>query len=123
MQLYLGASTTEHIAIDIRTLLVKGFRNLVAGEDDELATAYSHFHKMVDQENSAVRMAILTGVEQLKQEGSATNADVKGGLVVAERIEQNTKTVMNSTGRVDQYLESKAPFRFKFLHSSISYDS
>jgi hypothetical protein len=123
VHLYVGALATEHIAIDKHTLSVKGFRNLVAGEDDELTAAYAQFHKMVDQENGAVRMAILAGVEQLKQEGSSTHADVKEGLVLAGRIEQNTKTILTNTGRVDQYLESKTFFRFKFLHSNISYDS
>src|SRR5258707_164785 len=90
--------------------LVKGFQNLVKGEDDELNAAYGHFHKMVNQEEGAVRNAILAGVEQLKKEGRATHADVKVGLAMSGRTEQNTETIMNSTGRIDQHLESRTCF-------------
>ena len=72
--------------------LVKGFQNLVAGEDNELTAAYAHFRKMVEQGKSAIGMAILAGVEQLKQEGSATHADVKEGLVMGGHIEQKLES-------------------------------
>jgi tellurite resistance protein len=79
----------------VRALLVKGFRNL-SGQDSELKDAYERFHKMVDQENGAVRNATLRGVEQLKKEAGATHADVKLALATADRTEQNTKTVLQS---------------------------
>jgi hypothetical protein len=85
--------------------LVKAVQNLVTGEDDELSAAYAHFHKMVDQETGAVRNATLAGVEQLKKDGTATHADVKLGLVIANRNEQNTETIMITTSRMDENLE------------------
>lgn len=72
---------------------------MVRGEDDELTTAIAQFHKMVDQENRAVSNATLAGV-------GATHADVKVGLAIAGRTERNTETIITSTGRMDQYIES-----------------
>ena len=45
---------------------MKAFRNLLAGEDSELQAAYEHFHKMVEQEQDAVRNATLVGVGSLQ---------------------------------------------------------
>jgi hypothetical protein len=87
---------------------VKGFRNLVKGEDDELSTANARFHTMVYQEEAAVRNATLVGVEQLKKEGSAMHADVKVGLALAESTEQNTKNIVDSTGRINQHLKGSS---------------
>lgn len=87
--------------------LVKAFRNLVSGEDDELTSAYAHFHKMVEQEQGAIRNATLAAVEQLKKETSAMHTDVKVGLATTKRTDGNTKTLMASTGRMHKYLESK----------------
>ena len=86
---------------------MKAFRNLVSGEDDELTTAYSHFHKMVEQEQGAIRNATLAAVEQLKTKTSAMHTDVRIGLATTKRTDGNTKTLMASTGRIHGYLESK----------------
>ena len=93
---------------DINGFVVKAFRNLVSGEDDELATAYSHFHKMVEQEQGAIRNASLAAVEQLKQETGALHTDVKVALATTNRTDGNTKALMASTGRIHNYVESKA---------------
>lgn len=47
---------------------MKAFRNLISGEDDELTTAYSHFHKMVDQEGRMLANVTLISVQQLTEE-------------------------------------------------------
>ena len=86
---------------------MKAFRNLASGEDDELTTAYAHFHKMVEQEQGAIRNATLAAVEQLKKKTSAMHTDVKVGLATTTRTDGNTQTLMASTGRMHKYLESK----------------
>ncbi len=55
---------------DVDASLVKAFRNLVSGEDDELSTGYAHFHKMVDQEQGAVRNATLAAMGQLQKDST-----------------------------------------------------
>jgi hypothetical protein len=71
--------------------LVKAFRNLVSGEDDELTAAYAHFHKMVEQEQGAVRNATLAAIEQVKKETSSMRTDVS--VVLATHIYLESKTV------------------------------
>ena len=88
--------------------LVKAFRNLLSGEDDELSTAYAQFHKMVEQENGAIRNATLTAVEQLKKENSAVHTDIKTGLAALRITERNTEELINETGRMHTYLQSKS---------------
>ena len=90
---------------------MKAFRNLVSGEDDELTTAYAQFHKTIEQEAGAVRNVTLAAVEELKQKTSDMHADVMVGLATTKRTDENTKTLMASTGRMQQYLEGKNPFR------------
>ena len=70
-------------------LSVKAFRNLVSGEDDELRTAYAHFHKMVEQEQGVIRNATLAALEQLRKE-----------------TDQKNKILVASTERVNRHLES-----------------
>ncbi len=94
---------------------MKAFRNLVSGEDDELTTAYAHFHKMVEQEQGAVSNATLAAAEQLRKETSAMHTEVSVGLATAERTEGNTKTLMASTGRMHKCLESKTVSGRSFL--------
>jgi len=48
----------------MQSVLVKALRNLVSGEDVELASAYNDFHKMVEREQSMIAMLTLVeGVE------------------------------------------------------------
>ena len=94
-------------ATDIKVPLVKAFRNLVSGEDDELTTAYAHFHKMVEQEQGVVRNATLAVVEQVETKTSAVNADVKEVSATTKRTEGNTETLMAVSGRIHGCLESK----------------
>jgi hypothetical protein len=101
----------KHSATDINVSSVKALRNLVSGEDDELTTAYTHFHKMVEQEQGAVRNATLAAVEQLKRESTAMHVDVREGLAVTERTDLNTKTLIASTERMHGYLESMRVLR------------
>ena len=91
----------------MNVLLVKAFRSLVSGEDDELTTAYAHFHKMVEQEQGVTRNATLVAAEQLKKTASAMHADIRVGLATTERMDGNINTMMASTGRMHKYIESK----------------
>jgi hypothetical protein len=86
--------------------LVKAFRNLTSGEDDELATAYAHFHKMVQHEEGAIRNVTLAGVARLQKESTVIYADVREGLDIAGRTESNTQTLITRTERLQEYLES-----------------
>jgi len=85
---------------------VKAFRNLISGEDDELSTAYAHFHKMVEQEHGAVRNATLAAVRQLQKESTAMHAIVRENLAMTERTGLDTKTLAASTDHLQQILES-----------------
>ncbi|EPE36656.1 Ankyrin repeat-containing protein [Glarea lozoyensis ATCC 20868] len=86
--------------------IVKAFRNLTSGEDDELATAYAHFHKMVQHEHGAIRNVTLAGVGRLQKESTAIYAVVREGLDIAGRTDSNTQTLINRTERLEKYLES-----------------
>ncbi len=85
--------------------LAKAFRDL-SGEDDELSTAYAQFHKMVEQEQGAVRNATLAAVGQLQKESTAIHAVVREGLAITGRTDLNTKALMTSTEHLHRYLES-----------------
>jgi len=87
--------------------LVKAFRNLVSEKDDELTAAYAQFHKMVEQEQDAVRNATLAAIEQVKKKTSSMRTDVSVVLATTKRTEANIKTLVASTGRMHIYLESK----------------
>jgi hypothetical protein len=76
---------------------------LVSGEDDELTATIARFHKMVDQENLVVSNATLAKV-------GATHVDVKESLATAGRTEHNTETIITSTRRMDQHIESMVVF-------------
>ncbi len=102
----------RHSATDINVSLVKAFRNLISGEDDELSVAYAHFHKMVDQEQGAVRNATLAAVGQLQKESTAIHEVVREGLAITGRTDLNTKTLMASTELLHRYLESMNVLRF-----------
>lgn len=86
---------------------MKACRNLVSGTDDELTTAYAHFHKMVEQEQGVVRNATLAVVEQVETNTSAVNANIRVVSATTKRIEGNTETLMAVTGRIHGCLESK----------------
>ena len=86
---------------------MKAFRNLVSGEDDELTTAYAHFHKMVEQEQGVVRNATLAVAEQVETKTSAVNAHIKVVSATTKRTEGNTETLMAVTGRIHGCLEGK----------------
>lgn len=87
--------------------LVKAFRNLVSGEDDELTAAYAHFHKMVEQEQAVVGNATLAVVEQVERKTSAMNADIGVVSATTKRTDGNTETLVAVTGRIYGCLESK----------------
>lgn len=86
---------------------MKAFRNLVSGEDDELTTAYAHFHKMVEQEQRVVGNATLAVVEQVEKKTSAMNADIRVVSATTKRTDGKTETLMAVTGRIHGCLESK----------------
>ncbi|KAF4627731.1 hypothetical protein G7Y89_g10420 [Cudoniella acicularis] len=87
--------------------IVKAFRNLVSGEDDELSAAYAHFHKMVEQERGTVGNATLAAVGQLQQESNAIHTVVREGLAMTRQTDLNTKTLIASSEHLNKYLESK----------------
>lgn len=100
------STTTLRLAADSITVIVKAFRNLT-GEDEELSTAYTQFHKMVERERVIVEHAIVVGVEQLKKNTSALHADVTTGLAVAERIDKTTEISAANSAHILSHLESK----------------
>ena len=109
-------SLSQYTATNKQVPSVKAFRSLVSGEDDELKTAYDHFHKAVDREQGVVRNAILVGVEHLKQDTSDVHTDVRANLAVTECIDRNTKNVVAGTGRIHKYFESRIVLRpYSFL--------
>ncbi|KAL8919594.1 MAG: hypothetical protein Q9172_004922 [Xanthocarpia lactea] len=77
-------------------VVVKAFRNLVSGEDDELTTAYAYFHKTVEQECGAVRNATLAGVEQIKVQAMDLHSDVRHGLATMDINNENTRALIKS---------------------------
>lgn len=90
---------------DTNNALVKAFRNIGSGEDDELTAAYAYFHKMVEQEHSAVTNATLAGVELLKLRAVNIHSDVRHGLAAMDINNENTKALIRKTGRMDDYLK------------------
>ena len=111
------SDSNKHPATDINVFSVKAFRNLISGEDDELSAAYAHFHKMVEQEQGAVRNATLVGIGQLQKQFNTMHAVVREGLAITERTDLNTKTTMVSTESLNKYLESMIVLRFYPLFS------
>jgi hypothetical protein len=93
-------------ATDINVSSEKALRNLAPGEDDELSAAYEHFHKMVEQEEGAVRNTTLAAVGQLQKESTAIQASVQEGLVITGRTDLNTKTILDNTEILQRYLQS-----------------
>lgn len=86
---------------------MKAFRSLVSGGDDEITTAYAHFHKMVEQEQGVVGNANLAVVEQVEKKTSAMNADIRLVSATMKRTQGNTETLIAVTGRIHGCLESK----------------
>ena len=86
---------------------MKAFRNLVSGKDDELTTAYAHFHKMAEQEQGVVRNTTLAVVEQVEMKTSAVNADIRVVSATTKRTEGYTETLIAVTGRIHGCSESK----------------
>lgn len=98
---------------------VKAFKNLVSGEDDELSKAYEHFHKMIAQEEGAVRNATLAAVIQLQKGSTSVHTAMREGFAVTDRIDLNTKALLVGTEHVQTYLASMIIFqscpRFRYL--------
>ena len=105
----------HNYAADNQVLTVKTIRSLLSGEDDELKSAYDHFHKMVAREKGIMRNAILLGVEHLKVDASAVHADFKEGLAVTQRIDRNSRIFMTGTERIHKHLESKIARIYPFF--------
>jgi len=95
----------KNSATDTNISSVKAFRNLVSGDDDKLSDAYKRFHKMVEQEQGAVRNATLVAVGQLQKETTAIQVGMRESLAITERIDLNAETLMASTERLQTYLE------------------
>ncbi|KAI4146689.1 MAG: hypothetical protein L6R39_003369 [Caloplaca ligustica] len=87
--------------------LVKSFRSLVSGEDDDLKNAYADFHKMVAQEEGAVRNATLASVVQLRRKTNSVQAGVDTVLTTTTQTDRNTRALMGSTGRIYEHLEGR----------------
>ena len=81
---------------------MKAFRNLAAGEDQELAKAYEKFHKLVEREKDVARKLILKKVQQISSDTSTLRADILDGRATTQRIEQS---IMELAGRADQAQE------------------
>ncbi|KAL8949471.1 MAG: hypothetical protein Q9222_004419 [Ikaeria aurantiellina] len=91
--------------------IVKAFKNLALGEDSELTTAYAHFHKMIEQEEGAVRNATLAGVEQVKQQNMAMHTDLQKGFITLKVDGEITRDMLVDTaylGKRMKYQEAAA---------------
>lgn len=95
------------LGTDTNDAPVKAFHNIGSGEDDEITAAYAYFHKSVEQEGGAVRNATLAGVEQVKLRAEDIHNDVRHGLAAMDINNENTRTLMRSTGRMDDYIKRK----------------
>ncbi|RMZ72366.1 ankyrin repeat [Pyrenophora seminiperda CCB06] len=84
---------------------VKAFRAL-AGEDDELKSAFDQFSKTIQKEEGIVRNAVLAGVHDLKLETSAVHTGVEKNLELAERIDRKTDDIAAGTNEIHRYLET-----------------
>ena len=92
---------------DTNVPLVKAFRTLVIGKDEDLIEAYAHFNKMIEEERRVVEYLTLAALEQQEKETSAMHAGVRIILATTKRTDGNTETLMTGTGRMHEYLESK----------------
>ena len=81
----------------------------MSGEDDELATAYTHFHKMVKQEEGAVRNATLVAVENLQIESATIRADVRANVVASGTLNEGLKALLSSANQSRTLSERKHP--------------
>ena len=105
---------------------MKAFRSLVSGNDEDLTDAYKNFHKMVEQEQSIVEYLTLATVEQQERRTSAMYADVRIVLARTKRTYGNTETLMASTGRMHECLESKnvfGPILFRGLSGDLKVEN
>lgn len=95
---------------------MKAFRTLVSGEDDELARAYDHFHKMVDAQQSMLLSRSSVSIEQIKGQNATLHAFVERDISINERVEANTISLVDQTRDVRAILEStKASIRLSDL--------
>ena len=69
--------------------------------------AYADFHKMVEQEQGAVRNATLASVVQSGKTMRIMQADMRKNLAITEHTDGNAKDLMDSTGRIYERLEGK----------------
>ena len=99
--------TSQYSATDFNVLLVKAFRNLVSGKDEELMNAYAHFHKMVEQQQSVVRHITLAVVQQLERKTTTMNTDVSTLLATTKCTDRNTEDLVASVERMHECLEGK----------------
>jgi hypothetical protein len=93
----------------VTTPLVKAFRTL-AGEDDELKSAFDHFRKVVLREQGIVRNATLSGVRDLRLETGVLLAEVKQNQALSEHIDRNTDVMVADAGRIHQHFEGEISF-------------
>ena len=99
--------SSKFSATDTNVPLVKAFRTLVSGKDEDLIEAYTHFNKMIEEERRVVEYLTLAAVEQQEKETSAMHAGVRIILATTKRTDGNTETLMTGTGRMHECLESK----------------
>lgn len=90
----------------------------MSGEDDELKNAYLDFHKMVVQEQGAVRNATLVSVGQLTRQSDSVQADMSKVLSTVNQTTGKTEALTDSTGRIHRYLESTTIFSSSSTTSS-----
>ncbi|KAL9033006.1 MAG: hypothetical protein Q9180_006179 [Flavoplaca navasiana] len=93
--------------------IVKAFRNLGTGEDDELTAAYTYFHKMVEQEAGAVRNATLAGVEQLKLRAGDIYSDVQQGLATMDITNEKYAVLGEVAAERDDILKAISTLNFR----------
>ena len=107
---------------------VKALRSLRSGEDDDLKMAYERFNKVVQREQDIVLNTTLVGVEtlklrtlsmhgdvmgslakvdQLQLDTTAIHTNVRDGLTITQRIDENIKSIMAGRRLINQDIESK----------------
>ena len=87
--------------------LVKIFRNLFSGEDDDLAVAYRDFHRAVDHGKSIIQYLLLRSVEQVRESTSELHNEMSVSIAMRGRTNRDINILLGDTGFLRHYLSSR----------------
>ena len=85
--------------------IVKTLRALFSGEDTELSAAYTHFRKMVDQEQAVVRNATLVAVGRIQEASTNIETAIQENSALTGRTGVNVQSIMVATDHVHKVLK------------------